>query len=63
MAAQTTPKPVPVRTGKKQGARPLRLPKPRAALDVEDDDWTPLATTMTPTRVISEFIENDYDMM
>jgi hypothetical protein len=42
---------------------PPRTRKPRTVVDAEDDDWVPSAPTMTPTRVISEFIENDYDMM
>ena len=53
------------RAGKKQDAHnptPQRKPKSRTAIDYEDD-WMPIAATMTPTRVISEFIENDYDMM
>jgi|KBSSwiStaDraftv2_1062776.scaffolds.fasta_scaffold639274_2 hypothetical protein len=29
----------------------------------DEDDWMPLAASMTPTRVISEFFESDYDVM
>jgi hypothetical protein len=54
------------RAGKKLIA--LSTPSPRKrqsepAVDIEDDDWTPISATLTPARAISEFFENDYDVM
>jgi hypothetical protein len=52
-----------LRVVKKQNASPRPRKRKSRTADYEDDDWVPLAPTMTPTRVINEFIENDYDMM
>ena len=43
--------------------RSRRQRKREVTLDQEDDDWAPKLTTLTPKRVISEFFENDYDVM
>jgi hypothetical protein len=42
--------------------KPQRKPNAQNALH-EEDEWMPIAAAMTPTRVIREFFESDYDMM
>ena len=44
-------------------ARRRRKRQSEAAFDIEDDDWVPIQPSVTPTRAISEFFENDYDVM
>jgi hypothetical protein len=58
------------RGGRKSGASKANPTKPKtparkgnSRVAIEDDDWMPISATMTPARVISEFIDNDYDMM
>lgn len=52
------------RDGKKHAAPKSILPvrKDTSNVAIEDDDWVPQAAKL-PARVVSEFIDNDYDMM
>ena len=52
------------RVGKKSNAPKSHSPARKNTSDVaiEDDDWVPLVVKL-PARVVSEFIDNDYDMM
>jgi len=48
---------------KSETATPISPSRKRESdLAIEDDDWLPVAAKM-PARVVSEFIDNDYDMM
>ena len=42
---------------------PPRKRKTPINIEHEDDEWLPPSAAVTPTRVASEFFENDYDVM